>query len=644
MHSAALASCEEIPLPSHASSSSIVAVTLAFFGRGLFMKRNVHSLVVGAAALAVAGGVVMAGGAAALAGGGGTPPWESSVSPAPNGFITFYNARGQVVTGGSITANGLAAYAVASSGDPSPTHTKATLYVKTPVDGENPGTWTGEEISASTNYPNVSAPAPVGTTTNPVETNSGTDTSLASYIAAYPNTDTSTTDGYAGLYDVRLEVSGGTGGSVTTYWDTVISVNSTAGTWSVDYPDYTADTTTTLSASPPSPEVTATPGAVTLNATVTPAEAGTVSFWNGSTQVGTTQPVTGTSGAASVSITPGDGSYSYTAVFSPTVGSSDIGSASAALPYVVSPPADVTSTALGDTVGTDGPTGTPVTFNATVTDTTNSANNPAVGTVSFYDNGSSIALGSPVSLAAGAASATYTIVGTSASTPESVVAVYTPTTGAAFATSTSSPVTFDVGLPTNPNATDTQTIEGTIPAGTLAVYTPYTPANPLDLGTLALNGTGTFFTGSAKLDANSADVATGSDPDSTFNGITVVDTTPGDLGWTVQALATNLSEVGGSSQISGENVGLTGLTAVIVPGEALTAGDVTLTNNAAASPPVASNDPGDQGLGGTAKTIAATNSSQTDGAIGINGTVTLNAPVSNPAGTYVGTITFTIAN
>lgn len=85
-------------------------------------------------------------------------------------------------------------------------------------------------------------------------------------------------------------------------------------------------------------------------------------------------------------------------------------------------------------------------------------------------------------------------------------------------------------------------------------------------------------------------------------------------------------------------------TTVIVPGEALTAGDVTLYNNAAASPPVASNDPGDQGLGGIAKTIAATNSSQTDGAIGINATVTLNAPVSNPAGTYVGTITFTIAN
>jgi hypothetical protein len=179
----------------------------------------------------------------------------------------------------------------------------------------------------------------------------------------------------------------------------------------------------------------------------------------------------------------------------------------------------------------------------------------------------------------------------------------------------------------------------------LAVYTPYTASNPLNLGTLALDGTGTYFTASAKLDATSSDVPTaGAYPDTTFNGITVVDTTPGDLPWTVTALSTNLTESGGSAQISGENVGLTNLTPVYVPGESLTAADVTTTDYAAASPPVASTDTGDLGIGGTAKTIAATNSSQTDGTIGINGTVTLNAPVSTPAGLYVGTITFTISN
>src|SRR5580693_6402743 len=104
------------------------------------MKRKFRSLAAGTAtAVAIAGFSVLAGGGAAFAAGGGgpTPPWESSISPAPAGFITFYNAQGQVVTGGSITANGLGAYAVASTAAPAG-YTKATLFIKTPVSGENP--------------------------------------------------------------------------------------------------------------------------------------------------------------------------------------------------------------------------------------------------------------------------------------------------------------------------------------------------------------------------------------------------------------------------------------------------------------------------------------------------------------------------
>jgi hypothetical protein len=52
---------------------------------------------------------------------------------------------------------------------------------------------------------------------------------------------------------VRLEVSGGTGGPES-FWDTVISVNTTAGTWSVDWLDWTQNTATTLTASPASPQ------------------------------------------------------------------------------------------------------------------------------------------------------------------------------------------------------------------------------------------------------------------------------------------------------------------------------------------------------------------------------------------------------
>jgi hypothetical protein len=303
------------------------------------LKGKLRALAAGAVALAAIGTGVIAASSVAFAGGGGgsTPPWEASISPAPNGFITFYNAQGQVITGGSINDNGLGAYAVASTPGTAG-YKKATLFIYTPVSGENPGSWSGEGISLSTNYPNASAPAPIGTTSNPVETNGGTDTSLADYIATFPNTQVAA--GYPGLYDVRMKLSGGGLPPQSTYWDTVISVNTSNDTWSVDYPDYTQNTTTALAASPPSPQ-TPPASSTTLTATVTPeADAvGTVSFWNGSTQVGATQTVSGTgANTASVMTTPPTGSTTYTAVFTPAISSSapyDIGS-SDSLTYIVS--------------------------------------------------------------------------------------------------------------------------------------------------------------------------------------------------------------------------------------------------------------------------------------------------------------------
>jgi hypothetical protein len=602
------------------------------------MKGKVRALAMGAAAaVTIASAAVLAGGGAAFAAGGGgpTPPWESAISPAPNGSITFYNAEGGVVTGGSITASGLGAFAAAGTQAPSG-YTKATLFIYTPVQGENPGLWSGEQISSSTNFPDASAPGQLGTTANPVESNGGTDTSVQAYTQAFPNTQTGT--GYVGLYDVRLKVSGGGGlGTLNTYWDTVISVNTTNNTWSVDYPDYTQNTTTTLAASPASPQ-TAPASPVTLTATVAPATAGQVSFWSGSTQVGTTQTVTGTNGQAQVTVTPPTGTTPYQAVFTPSIGSADIGSSSNTLNYVVSVPLDATSITLGETGG-GGPAG-PVTFAGTVTDTTNDANNPVSdGTVSFYDNGSTTSFGStPVS------SGNYSFIfNYSSAGAHSVVAVYSGDT-TTYAGSTSSPVTFTEQAPACTTCNDVQTIEGTVPAGTISISTPYTPANPLNLGTLQLTPSGTYFTASASLDGNASDVPTaGADPDPTFNGITVVDTQSGNLPWTVTAEASNLSDGSGHANgvISGENVGLTNLAAVIVPGNAITAADVNLTNQAAATPPVSPTDTGTAGLGNAEHTIAS-DSAQPDGTVGINGTVTLNAPTSTEAGVFVGTITFTI--
>jgi hypothetical protein len=191
-----------------------------------------------------------------------------------------------------------------------------------------------------------------------------------------------------------------------------------------------------------------------------------------------------------------------------------------------------------------------------------------------------------------------------------------------------------------------QTITGTIPAGTISISTPYTMATTINTGTQVLTPNGLYYTASAKLDPNASDVPTaGQYPNTTFNGITVVDTKAGNLPWTVSALASNLSDGTGHANgaISGENVGLTGLTPVLVPGNAIVAGDVTVTNQSAATPPVGPTDPGSVGLGGGSPHVIATDSAQPDGTVGINGTVTLNAPTSTEAGIFTGTITFTIA-
>jgi hypothetical protein len=310
------------------------------------IKGKILSLAAGVTALATVGfGALAAHGSIVTSGGGGsTPPWEASISPAPNGAITFYNAKGQVVTGGSINDNGLGAYAVASTADGRAGDTKAELFVYTPVPGENPGLWSGEQISASTNWPNGSAPAPIGSTGNPVETNPGDDTTLADYISSFPNN--SSTTGYVNLYDIRLKVSGPGIGVEATYWDTVISVDTGNNTWSLDFPDWTQNTTTGLTASPPSPQ-TAPANPITLTATVSPASDGTVSFWNGATQVGTTQTVTGGDGTAQVTTTPPQGSTPYVAIFTPTVGSSDVGSESSTLNYSVVGPPNFVPTLLG---------------------------------------------------------------------------------------------------------------------------------------------------------------------------------------------------------------------------------------------------------------------------------------------------------
>ncbi|HUC22044.1 MAG TPA: Ig-like domain-containing protein, partial [Streptosporangiaceae bacterium] len=442
------------------------------------MKLNLRRVISSAAVLAIAGGVMAA--AAGVASAATTPPWE----PDPNalGSITFYNSSGQAITGGSNLAN-LAAYAEASSADTTGAN-KAELYFAAPTPGEATGLWFSTLASTATVFPNTSAPAPLNTATNPVVALSATDANLTNFIAS---SAAQTATGYANVYQVRLYTSGA-GGIGTLgeglYWETDILVNPTAGTWSVEYPAVQTATTTTLSASP----TTGTAGvAETLTATTTAADgttqAGTVEFLNGATVIGT-DAVNG-SGVATQSFTPAAaGTDSLSAVFTPT--NTGYSSSTGTLSQTINPAATPTTTSL--TVTQDGVAGDDVSLSSTVSPAT------APGTVSWYDNGSTTPLNATPVTPNGSGVATFDIPAGLAAGNHSIVADFTPTNPANFEASASAAQSFllepkqtGACAQTGSQCTATANIEATVPVGTLVLSTPYTTANPLNLGNLALN-------------------------------------------------------------------------------------------------------------------------------------------------------------
>ena len=306
--------------------------------------------------------------------------------------------------------------------------------------------------------------------------------------------------------------------------------------------------------------------------------------------------------------------------------------------------ADATQTVLAETAGEPGGA---VTFTATVTDPATAADRPVTaGTVTFYSEGTARELGTAASGRRSNAGVYSLSVRLAPDRPESVIAVYTPPAGSRrHRSSRSAAISFTE--PGCMNCAAVQTMAD-LPPGMLAFSTPYTAANPLDVGTLELNSTATFYSASARLDPHASDVPTAgaTPPNPTFNGITVVDTQTSNLPWTVTAWSGGLSDGGNRAQslINGENVGLTGLTAVPVPGNPLTASDVTLFDQPAADPPVGPTDTGSLGLGGQVAHVIVTDAGQAEGTIGINGTITINAPTSTEPGTFGGTIVLTLSN
>jgi hypothetical protein len=274
------------------------------------MSHLVRRLAVGVSTAVVACGVLLTvpGAASATS---TTPPWEPDGDSV--GGLLFFDSSGQQITGGSIDDAPLAAYVEGTSAVRA-NDTKATLFGYLPVNGQVPGQWQGEAIGASTVYPNGSAPAPLSSVTLPVETGAANDESIATLAADFPNNDTSS-DGYAGIYQLRLRTSA-MGLTPTTTYDSA-DIQITGDTWSVVYPLPTTATTTTLAVSPASPVLHGK--AVKLTATVTPADAtGSVKFLDGSTVLSTVAVVSGSATYTTSALK--DGTHKLTAEFVPGSG------------------------------------------------------------------------------------------------------------------------------------------------------------------------------------------------------------------------------------------------------------------------------------------------------------------------------------
>ena len=314
------------------------------------MRNPIHRVTLRAIIAALLGAVLAASAClaalASTAGATGTaPPWEPDASSV--GALVFYDASGHQVTSGNLSDSPVAAYVLGTgvirAGD-----TKATLYGYLPVSGTAPGTWNGDVLGSSTVYPNTSAPAPLNTSTLPVETGASDDESIATLIADWPNHN-ALGSGYENLYQLRLKTTKPGLPPNTRYDSADISINSSAGTWTQVYP---APTATTLTASPTGSQ--ASGGQVTLTATLSSSSAtGTVQFENGTTPIGSPQTVTGGMATVQTSSLP-VGTDTLYAVFTPASGNGYLNSTGTLSYEITSAPAITSANSATFTKGTAG--------------------------------------------------------------------------------------------------------------------------------------------------------------------------------------------------------------------------------------------------------------------------------------------------
>jgi len=612
------------------------------------MKLRSKPAIAGVAALALASAGLLATASSASAY-TGTPPWVAGDTFA-KGSVIFYDASGNVVTGGS-NVNTLTPW-IGGSTAARTNAIKATLSIALP-DHSNalPSTWYNAQVGGSVQFNPAPAgkPASIPTLPNPLATNAFgvSPTPIEDALSGGVRDNTA---GYQNTFELRMQDSGtGVLSDGGKYWRTVIEYNpSTAtapfdglapGAWQVIYPAAAATpTTTTVTAAPPSGALTSTP--VTFTANVSANGGGLVTFKVDGVQFGTVKTLPAGASGSSVASDPGTlgvsaAGHTITADFAPAAppaGQAGYGPSTGTLTgYIVGQaPALNTTTNLtlsgldvSNTVTQPGAVG----GTAVVTD----SNTLAVtsGTVAFSLDGSA----TPFATVAGppftfSLSSSGLTVGA-----HSIIASFTD--GTKYNNSVSAAAPFTVAASTY--ASDQQFIQTKINPGTLVISTPYVSSNPLVLPPMALNAGATFYTTSA-----------------TFNNIIVTDTRPGNLPYTLSAIASNLTTgaAGPNQTINAQNVGLTGITPVaqnlipwsflggVAPGGS-TAGQVVTGFDNTAAAAVAYNAAGSAGLGGVAPhPVIHANSGL--GTLTVNGLMTINAPTSTLDGTYNGTVTFTI--
>jgi hypothetical protein len=248
------------------------------------MKRFLLPLTTFVTAGAVASAVLV--GIPASSAASAKPPYEPDHHSA--GGLFFYNAKGKVITGGSLTGAPFAAYVKGTSslrsGD-----TKATLYGYLPRKGQVPGQFSGEQLTTSDTYPNHSAPKAIHAGSLPLVSLKSGDETLGQLYSDFPNAPKSG-NAFSGLYQLRLITSRAGLPATATYDSADIAVSNvttspsgvvTGGSWKVVFSASTATATHTTLKIKPKKKSIRHGHKLKLSAKVTPKAAGRVWFKDG---------------------------------------------------------------------------------------------------------------------------------------------------------------------------------------------------------------------------------------------------------------------------------------------------------------------------------------------------------------------------